>query len=166
KIPHALHAARSKCTATFPKVINDERRIAIGNASGTMVAEKYIISLVTMNQPSPLPTMSSMYFHKNCMSRMKIETKKVRIKGPIKERMTKVVNFFTLYLQEIFVVQDTKLRFSEEELRMMADSRLFLIRHEIMQKISSLLGKLEESLLKIVSENHLLHSSDLRLKAR
>src|SRR5690348_12870407 len=43
---------------------------------------------------SPLPTRSSMYFHRNCMSRTKSEMRKVTSIGPAKARSTRRVSFF------------------------------------------------------------------------
>ena len=42
----------------------------------------------------PLPTMSSIYFHTNCMSSTKTDSVKVSSSGPRKERSMSLSNFF------------------------------------------------------------------------
>jgi hypothetical protein len=90
--------------------------------------------------------MSSTYFQTNIISRINNAIKKVITKGPRKEPMINLVNFFTLYLQEISAMQVTKIAFSEEEMKAMLSADFFHIKHEAIRKIFELFGELEQRL--------------------
>jgi hypothetical protein len=60
-------------------------------------------------------------------------------------------------------VQDTKLTFSSEEMRVLKDSHFFLTKHEVTQKILLLFGMLEKELMKKIPEFSFL-SLELKIK--
>ena len=92
----------------------------------------------------PLPTRSSIYFHKNCIRSTKSEIRKVRTIGPIKALKTRRVNFFTLYLQPRKIhVQVTNFNFSPEEEAAISERNFFLLKNSATQKIIELFGQLE-----------------------
>ena len=74
----------------------DDKSTAIGNAKGTTLADKKKISLASIKVSKPLPTKSSMYFHKNCMISTNKAIKKVSTNGPKKERTNKISIFFKI----------------------------------------------------------------------
>jgi hypothetical protein len=76
--------------------MREERRMESGKAIGTKLAATYINSWTKTPNSIPFPTKSSMYFHKNCMSRTKMEMKNVAIKGDIKD--------FNINFEEVFNV--------------------------------------------------------------
>jgi hypothetical protein len=74
----------------------DENKTANGNASGIKVAETKNKSLNKIQNSNPLPIRSSMYTHKNCMIKKNIAIEKVIKKGPMKDLIMKISNFFKL----------------------------------------------------------------------
>tara|TARA_B100000508_G_C11465442_1_gene281695 strand:- start:2912 stop:3124 length:213 start_codon:yes stop_codon:yes gene_type:complete len=66
----------------------EERRTARGSAIGIKLAVAKNNSSSTVNESSPLPTISSIYTHINCITRINRVMKKVRIKGPRKVFIT------------------------------------------------------------------------------
>src|SRR6478672_1117062 len=72
-IPADFMATSSKLSPRFPKVIMDESKSERGNASGTAVAATNPINLKMVNTSSPLPTRSSIYNQKNCITNTKSE---------------------------------------------------------------------------------------------
>ena len=94
EIPADLMATNSKFSPKFPSVMIDESSMANGNASGTAVAEKNTINLMIVPKSNPLPTKSSIYNQKNCITKTKSEIKNVAKKGPMKERSISMSSFF------------------------------------------------------------------------
>jgi hypothetical protein len=93
-IPADLIATNSNVSPRLPKVMIDESNIANGKAKGTAVADTYIISLSMVNVSKPLPTKSSIYSQKNCITNTNNDIKKVAKNGPIKDRIINVSSFF------------------------------------------------------------------------
>ncbi len=92
-MPDDLSATSSYFSPRFPKSISEDNSTARGNAIGTKVQQAYIIKRATVIKPSPLPTRSSTYFHKNCSSRTKIAMKNVSTRGPRYCFNRKISNF-------------------------------------------------------------------------
>jgi hypothetical protein len=68
--------------------------MASGKASGTSPKDAYVSNSATIFHSNPLPTKSSMYFHRNCISRINTQMKKVIKKGPRKLLITNRCNRF------------------------------------------------------------------------
>ena len=66
-VPEALIAVSSELSPKFPNVINDERRIANGNACGTSISPIYQKNCAIISIDSPLPISLSIYIHRNCI---------------------------------------------------------------------------------------------------
>jgi|SRR5512133_1696474 hypothetical protein len=75
--------------------MSDERSIARGNARGTRPAEAYRKNSPIILIPRPLPTSSSMYLHRNCISSRNNTIKKVITNGPRKDLITNLCRRFT-----------------------------------------------------------------------
>jgi len=58
--PADLIATSSKLSPRFPKVIMEDSNTANGSASGTSVADTYMMNLPIVKKSMPFPTMSSM----------------------------------------------------------------------------------------------------------
>ena len=87
EMPADFRAISSEFSPRFPKVMMLASRIARGRAIGTRLADTYISSSVITVNDNPLPASSSIHFQRNCMRRMKIVMKKVRINGGMKDAM-------------------------------------------------------------------------------
>lgn len=74
-------------------VIIEESNIANGKARGTIVAAKYAAKRITIKNPRPLPTKSSIYNQKNCITNTNTAMKNVAIKGPINAFTIRISNF-------------------------------------------------------------------------
>jgi hypothetical protein len=74
----------------------DENRTARGRANGIKVADTKKRSLNKIQTSKPFPMRSSMYTHKNCMIKKNIAIEKVIKKGPMKDLIMKISNFFKL----------------------------------------------------------------------
>ncbi len=83
-IPADFIATNSKLSPNAPKVMIEESKRARGKARGTMEAAYKPMSLATIEKSSPLPTRSSIYNHRNCMTNTNNAIKKVAKKGPVK----------------------------------------------------------------------------------
>ena len=66
--PADFIASNSKRSPRFPNVINEASRIASGKAMGTRNSAAYINISANMGMPKPLPTISSIYLHRNCIN--------------------------------------------------------------------------------------------------
>jgi hypothetical protein len=82
EIPADFMASNSLFSPIPPIVINEAKRVDKGRAMGTNPAEAYSRSSAITSALKPFPTRSSMYFHRNCISRINMTMKKVRSKGP------------------------------------------------------------------------------------
>src|SRR6056297_2869348 len=100
-IPADLIAVSSKFSPKFPKVMMDESKTARGRAIGTSRADAYTINSKITVHSNPFPARSSMYFHRNCINRMKREIKKVRTKGPKYDFNIKICNRFTMAVADL-----------------------------------------------------------------
>jgi hypothetical protein len=92
-MPDDFIATSSKLSPSLPNVIIDERRIAIGKASITIVALAYRINWPNVNISNPLPTRSSIYFHRVCIINTKSAIKNVPRKGQKKALRISISNF-------------------------------------------------------------------------
>jgi len=79
----------------------DESKIASGNAIGTRRADAYTTNSKITVHSSPFPARSSMYFHKNCINKIKREIKKVRTRGPKYDFNIKICNRFTMAVADL-----------------------------------------------------------------
>ncbi len=93
EMPEDFMATSSKFSPSLPKVIIEDSKMAIGNASVTNVALAYTINLVSVKTSRPLPTRSSMYFQRICIISTKRVIKNVTINGPIKALRISLSNF-------------------------------------------------------------------------
>ena len=73
----------------------EEMSTASGRASGTVLTVTYPVSSSTVNRSRPLPTRSSIYFQKNCITSTKSRMKKVATKGPVNALRMSLSSFFT-----------------------------------------------------------------------
>ena len=72
----------------------EDSRMARGRARGMAVAVTYPVSSRMALNSNPLPTRSSMYFQKNCITSTNNVTKKVAMKGPMKACRMSLSSFF------------------------------------------------------------------------
>jgi hypothetical protein len=89
----------------------EANNIAKGNARGISPKAAYINNSDTIAQSSPFPTKSSMYFHRNCISRINTQMKKVIKKGPKKLLIINRCSRFMLYACVVKTI--TKLSYFE-----------------------------------------------------
>ena len=103
EIPADLIATNSKLSPRFPNVIIDDIKIDRGKANGIAVAVTYAVSFRIFEKSNPLPTKSSMYFQKNCITKMNRVMKKVAMNGPIKDLSMSLSSLFitVCWLQEL-----------------------------------------------------------------
>ena len=94
EMPEDLIATNSKLSPRLPNVMIEEMRIAMGMASVSNVAPAYHKNFPMVIKSSPLPTRSSMYFHKFCITNTKNAMKKVAMNGPMKALRISLSNFF------------------------------------------------------------------------
>ena len=74
----------------------DDNRTAKGRPIGTNVHEAYKSNSKIKFVSSPFPIKSSMYFHKNCISKIKITIEKVLKNGFIKAIVIDLLSFFKI----------------------------------------------------------------------
>ena len=94
-IPDDLIATSSKASPILPKVMIEASRIPRGRARGTIVELMKKSSFRIVHTPKPLPSNSSIYSQKNCITSTKSDTKNVTINGPIKERIMSMSSFLS-----------------------------------------------------------------------
>ena len=94
EMPEALMAVSSNFSPISPRVIMELRRVASGMASGSVWQLPHIRnSRITLNS-RPLPTSSSIYSHKNCMTSMNVTIPRTARNGPTKDLSKNWSNFF------------------------------------------------------------------------
>src|SRR5688572_260352 len=93
EMPADLMATNSKLSPRLPNVIREESSIARGNANGTSTALWYQINLKTTSMPNPLPTKSSIYNQKNCITSTSRVIKNVAMNGPTNALRMSLSNF-------------------------------------------------------------------------
>ena len=98
EIPEALIATNSKLSPRLPNVMMEEIRIAMGMASIRREVLAYHKNWAMVKKSRPLPTRSSMYFHKICIIKTKKAIKNVMMNGPIKDLMMSLSSFFIISL--------------------------------------------------------------------
>ncbi len=76
-MPEDLIAINSDFSERLPIVIIDDNRTDKGRPIGTNVHEAYKSNSKIKFVSSPFPIKSSMYFHKNCINKIKITMEKV-----------------------------------------------------------------------------------------
>ena len=96
EMPADFIATSSKLSPRLPNVMMDEIKIAIGMAKDDKVALAYHTNFMMVIKGSPLPTRSSIYFHKVCIISTKNAIKKVTINGPKKDLSISLSNFFII----------------------------------------------------------------------
>jgi hypothetical protein len=103
EIPADLIATNSKLSPRFPNVMIDDIKIDRGKANGIAVAVTYAVSFMILEISNPFPTKSSMYFQKNCITKMNRVMKKVAMNGPMKDLRMSLSSFFITgyWLQEL-----------------------------------------------------------------
>ena len=97
EIPEDLMATNSKLSPRLPNVIIEEIRIAMGMARVNKEALTYHKNCPMVIKSKPLPTRSSMYFHRLCIIKTKNAIKNVAINGPIKDLIMSLSSFFIIY---------------------------------------------------------------------
>ena len=70
EIPADFMAASSKRSPRLPYNMMEDSRVASGRTRGIILADAYNNSFPMTHHSSPLPTRSSIYFHRNWISRM------------------------------------------------------------------------------------------------
>ena len=96
EMPADFIAISSLFSAIWPIVITEANRVARGSARGSIVAPPQPINSSITFSPSPFPTNSSIYTHKNCIIKMKTTTKRIAKNGPINDFNMNWSSFFTL----------------------------------------------------------------------
>ena len=94
EMPADFIATNSKLSPRLPNVMIEDIKIDNGNANGIAVAVTYAVSLRMFEKSNPLPTKSSMYFQKNCITRINRVMKKVAMNGPMKDLSISLSSFF------------------------------------------------------------------------
>lgn len=92
-MPADLIATNSKLSPRLPKVIIDDNSKASGKASGTQLIATRPVKWANVPMSNPLPTRSSIYNQKNCITSTNSAMKKVAKKGPIKDFIINVSSF-------------------------------------------------------------------------
>ena len=92
--PNELRAVNSDLSDNPPVSIIEASRIASGKAIGTKVIVEYHKSSIIMYHSNPLPIKSSIYFHRNCINKMKITTENVKKNGRINDEKINFLNMF------------------------------------------------------------------------
>ena len=92
-MPADLMATSSNDSPKLPNVIMEESNKANGSASGTQVIVTSPVSLANVKKSRPLPTKSSMYNQKNCITSTKSATRNVAKNGLIKAFIIKESSF-------------------------------------------------------------------------
>jgi hypothetical protein len=92
-MPADFMATNSKLSPKCPNVIIDESKRASGKARGTIEAAYKPINFEIIEKSSPLPTRSSIYSHKNCITNTNNAIKKVAKNGPVKAFIIKASSF-------------------------------------------------------------------------
>ena len=95
-MPEDFIATSSKLSPRLPKVMIDEMSMAMGIARISSDALAYHKNWPMVKKSSPLPTRSSIYFHKLCIISIKKAMKKVAMKGPRKDFKISLSNFFII----------------------------------------------------------------------
>ena len=96
EIPADLIATNSKVSPRLPKVIMEEIRIAMGMAKGSSEALAYHKNSPIVKRSRSLPTRSSIYFQRVCITKTKNVMKNVATNGPIKDLMISLSNFLII----------------------------------------------------------------------
>jgi hypothetical protein len=84
-------------------VMMEESNMDKGSAMGTKLADTYMSSATMTFHSKPFPTISSMYFHTNCIKRTKSAIKKVTKKGDAKDLS---INFENVFKEEMSLLQN------------------------------------------------------------
>ena len=95
-MPEDLIATSSKFSPSFPKVIIEESKMAIGSARVTKVALAKIRNFISVIISRPLPTRSSIYFHNICIMNTNSVMKNVAIKGHTKAFKISLSSFLSM----------------------------------------------------------------------
>ena len=72
EMPLAFMAVSSKCSPMSPRVIMELRRVASGMARGRVWNPPHMRNSSITLRSRPLPTSSSIYSHRNCITRIKV----------------------------------------------------------------------------------------------
>ena len=83
--PALLTAMSSLFSLIWPMVHIEARSVARGMARGRMVQPPHIRNSSMTLKDSPLPTSSSMYTQRNCITRMNMTTRRIAANGPMKD---------------------------------------------------------------------------------
>jgi hypothetical protein len=105
----------------------------------------------------PLPTKSSIYSQKNCITRTSSVIKNVAIKGPIKDFNTSLSNFLNKGLFLILIMKETKIQFSEPEIELLANAGIILTKNKALNKMRLLLEMVLKLQLDFLETNRLFH---------
>ena len=110
----------------------------------------------------PLPTKSSMYNQKNCITNTNNEIKKVAKKGPINERIISVSSFFiTLsFLYRVVGLLNahnssmmSNVKLSSTEIELVNNASIILTKNKIIGQVYNMFGNLATTYLPIVQTN-------------
>ena len=98
EMPALLTAMSSLFSLIWPMVHMDARRVASGMASGRMVHPPHIRNSRMTLKDRPLLTSSSMYTHRNCITRMNMTTRRIATNGPMKDL---IMNLSSRFIQVV-----------------------------------------------------------------
>ena len=101
-IPADFIATSSKLSPRLPKVIILESSRASGNARGTLNAATKPVSFARVKKSRPLPTRSSIYNQKNCITKTNNVMRNVARNGPMKALMIRASSFFITLVKFTF----------------------------------------------------------------
>lgn len=172
-IPADLIATSSKLSPRLPKVMIDESSNASGNASGTQLTATRPIKRESVIMSSPLPTKSSIYSQKNCITNTNNAMKKVAKKGPMKDFIINLSSFlittqiycFTqietddktyiiLINKNSFILStSTTTSLTAYEKQLVIDQQVLLAKNSIIQKVNDLFADLSEIYKQELNDN-------------
>src|SRR5574344_133108 len=106
-MPAAFMESSSLCSPKLPKVIIEAKRVERGMVYGSVVADPHPRNSRITHILRPFPTRSSMYIHRNCITKINAVTKKVMRNGPKNDLSMKRSSFFiiTAELQVLLIFQ-------------------------------------------------------------
>lgn len=82
----------------------------------------------------------------------KTEIEKAAIKGPIKDLMTRISNFFITFMQDKWSVMETsKVTLSPQEWALVQDPSVIFTKNLVIEKVYALMGQVAESYLQVTA---------------
>ena len=98
EMPLAFMAVSSKCSPMSPSVIIELSRVASGIARGRVWKPPHMRNSSITLSSRPLPTSSSIYSHRNCMTRIKVTIARIAKNCPTNVLSMNWSSFFTIFI--------------------------------------------------------------------